>query len=116
MVHHSHDHDAEAHGHTHGVIDPTIATTSRGIWAIKWSFVVLALTAAIQVVIVIMSGSVALLADTVHNVGDTLTAVPLWVAFLFARRPPKYNTGDCALLDMLNDPNEQANLVSDHRQ
>lgn len=76
------------HGHTHGLIDPTIATTSRGIWAIKWSFVGLAATAAVQVVVVIFSGSVALLADTIHNVGDALTAVPLWIAFLFARRRP----------------------------
>ena len=83
-----HSHDGDEHAHTHGVIDPTIATTSRGIWAIKWSFVGLAITAGIQVVIVVLSGSVALLADTVHNVGDALTAVPLWVAFLFARRPP----------------------------
>ena len=44
---HDHDHgDAKAHGHTHGVIDATIASTDRGIWAIKWSFVILAITAA----------------------------------------------------------------------
>lgn len=43
---HGHDHGDGGHGHTHGVIDPTIATTTRGIWAIKWSFVVLAITAA----------------------------------------------------------------------
>lgn len=76
------------HGHTHGVIDATIATTSRGIWAIKWSFVLLALTAAAQIVIVLISGSVALLADTIHNVGDAVTAIPLWVAFMLARRKP----------------------------
>ena len=84
---HSHGGD-EGHGHTHGVVDPTIATTSRGIWAIKWSFVGLALTAIAQVIVVVLSGSVALLADTIHNVGDALTAVPLWIAFLFARRAP----------------------------
>ena len=76
------------HGHTHGVIDPTIATTARGIWAIKWSFVLLALTAAAQLVVVVVSGSVALLADTIHNVGDAVTAIPLWVAFMLARRKP----------------------------
>lgn len=87
--HHGHDHgDAGKHGHTHGVIDPTIATTERGIWAIKWSFIILGLTAALQLVIVLLSGSVALLADTIHNVGDAATAVPLWIAFLFARRKP----------------------------
>ncbi|MER9434766.1 cation diffusion facilitator family transporter [Mesorhizobium sp. M0618] len=85
---HGHDHGDGGHGHTHGVIDPTIATTTRGIWAIKWSFVVLAITAALQLVIVLLSGSVALLADTIHNVGDAVTAIPLWIAFLLARRKP----------------------------
>jgi len=87
---HSHDHSGQGghHGHTHGVVDPTIATTERGIWAIKWSFVILAVTAALQFAVVIASGSVALLADTIHNVGDAVTAVPLWIAFAFARRKP----------------------------
>ncbi|MER8563165.1 cation diffusion facilitator family transporter [Mesorhizobium sp. M0578] len=87
---HGHDHgDGDGgHGHTHGVIDPTIATTTRGIWAIKWSFVVLAVTAALQLVVVFLSGSVALLADTIHNVGDAVTAIPLWIAFMLVRRRP----------------------------
>lgn len=83
---HGHDHGEEGHAHTHGVIDPTITTTARGIWAIKWSFVILAATAVMQIVVVILSSSVALLADTIHNVGDAATAIPLWIAFLFARR------------------------------
>jgi cation diffusion facilitator family transporter len=82
-----HSHDG-GHGHTHGVIDATIATTDRGIWAIKWSFIILAITAAFQVVVVIFSGSLALLADTIHNVGDATTAIPLWIAFVLARRKP----------------------------
>ena len=53
---------------------------------LKWSFVILGVTAALQLGIVVLSGSVALLADTIHNVGDAATAVPLWIAFLFARR------------------------------
>jgi cation diffusion facilitator family transporter len=85
--HHDHDHGSH-HGHTHGVIDPTIATTARGIWAIKWSFVILGITAVLQMVVVAVSGSVALLADTIHNVGDATTAIPLWIAFLLARRKP----------------------------
>jgi cation diffusion facilitator family transporter len=85
---HGHRHDGGGHGHTHGVIDPTIATTARGIWAIKWSFVVLAITAALQLLVVVFSGSVALLADTIHNVGDAATAIPLWIAFALARRKP----------------------------
>ena len=83
----AHDHGG-AHGHTHGVMDATIATTARGIWAIKWSFVILAITAAAQILVVLMSGSVALLADAIHNVGDAGTAIPLWVAFVLARRKP----------------------------
>lgn len=69
-------------------MDATIASTSRGIWAIKWSFVGLMITAVFQVFVVALSGSVALLADTIHNFGDAVTAVPLWIAFLFARRKP----------------------------
>ncbi len=87
--HHGHDHGhGHGHGHTHGVVDATIASTSRGIWAIKWSFVGLMITAVFQVIVVALSGSVALLADTIHNFGDAVTAVPLWIAFLFARRKP----------------------------
>ena len=84
---HPHGHDAR-HGHTHGVVDPTIATTDRGIWAIKWSFVILAITAVLQFAVVVVTGSVALLADTIHNIGDAVTAVPLWIAFRLARRRP----------------------------
>src|SRR5215475_14096917 len=87
---HGHGHGGHAsaheHGHTHGVVDPVLATTARGIWAIKWSFVILGVTAVLQLGIVVLSGSVALLADTLHNLGDAATAVPLWVAFLFVRR------------------------------
>ena len=87
--HGGHGHgEGGGHGHTHGVVDPTIATTTRGIWAIKWSFVMLAATAAMQIVIVWFSGSVALLADTIHNIGDAATAIPLWIAFILARRKP----------------------------
>jgi cation diffusion facilitator family transporter len=82
---HGHDH---AHGHTHGVVDPTIATTDRGIWAIKWSFLILAATAVLQLIVVFVSHSVALIADTIHNIADAGTAIPLWVAFALARRKP----------------------------
>lgn len=85
---HGHDHGAGGHGHTHGVIDPSLTTSDQGIWAIKWSFVILAITAALQLVVVVASGSVALLADTIHNIGDATTAIPLWIAFVLARRKP----------------------------
>jgi len=96
MTHHDHDHSHgshhhghdQGHGHTHGTVDPALLSTAQGISAVKWSLVLLAITAAIQIVVVVLTGSVALLADTVHNVGDALTAVPLWIAFSFARRTP----------------------------
>ena len=86
---HGHDH-THGHGpdHTHGVVDPSIATTERGIWAVKWSFVGLMATAIMQVFVVWLSGSVALLADTIHNFGDASTAIPLWIAFSLARLRP----------------------------
>jgi cation diffusion facilitator family transporter len=83
--HHGHD---RHHGHTHGVVDPSIVSTDRGLWALKWSFVGLMVTALFQVVVVVLSGSVALLADTIHNFGDAATAIPLGIAFWLARRPP----------------------------
>ncbi|MBI3583364.1 MAG: cation transporter [Nitrospinae bacterium] len=83
-----HNHRHDAHVHTHGVIDPSIFTTQQGIWAIKWSFFGLLATALFQVVIVLLSGSVALLADTIHNFGDAATAIPLWIAFTLVRRKP----------------------------
>jgi len=86
---HGHDDDhAAEHGHTHGIIDPSITTSERGLWALKWSFAGLAVTAALQLVVVFISGSVALLADTIHNFGDAATAIPLAIAFWFARKTP----------------------------
>jgi len=67
------------------MVDPSIATSERGMWAVKWSFLGLFVTALLQVVVVALSGSVALLSDTIHNFGDALTAVPLWVAFALSR-------------------------------
>jgi len=81
-------HVEEAHGHTHGAIDPALFTTQRGMWAVKWSFIGLAATALFQVLIVWFTGSVALLADTIHNLGDALTAIPLWIAFRLSQRKP----------------------------
>ncbi len=65
--------------------DPSIVATGRGLWALKWSVAGLLGTALIQLVIVLLSGSVALLADTIHNFADAATAIPLGVAFAFAR-------------------------------
>jgi len=79
---HKHSH------HSHGAFDPRIVTSKRGIWAIKWSFIGLLLTALLQIVVVVLSNSVALLADTIHNLGDAATAIPLGIAFAFARLKP----------------------------
>jgi len=88
--HHPHFHslDQSGHAHTHGGVDPEIAASDRGLWAVKWSFVGLMITALLQVGVVALSGSVALLADTIHNFADAATAIPLGLAFWLARRPP----------------------------
>lgn len=80
--------DTGNHEHSHGSIDPSIVSTNKGIWAVKWSFIILMITFLIQAIIVMYTGSVALLADTIHNLGDAVTAIPLGIAFLFALRKP----------------------------
>ena len=76
------------HAHTHGVINPELFSTDRGLYAVKWSFAGLAATALFQVAIYWVSGSVALLADTIHNFGDAATAIPLGLAFVLSRKKP----------------------------
>jgi len=83
-----HNHRNSAQVLTHGAIDPSILTSRRGIWAIKWSFFGLTGTALFQLAIVSLSGSVALFADTIHNIGDAATAIPLWIAFRLGVRKP----------------------------
>ena len=82
---HSHDHGDDhehAHGHTHGLVDPSIVRSRAGVRAVALSLGVLGLTAAAQTVLYLLTDSVALLADLIHNVGDALTAVPLAIAFI----------------------------------
>lgn len=67
-------------------VDAQLESSQRGIWALKVSLLGLAATAAFQVIVYLVSGSVALLADTIHNFSDALTAVPLWIAFVLGRR------------------------------
>jgi cation diffusion facilitator family transporter len=80
-----HHHEHRNHAHTHGAVDPSIATSECGIWAVKWSFIGLFGTALVQIIVVLLSGSVGLLSDTIHNFGDAATAVPLWIAFALTR-------------------------------
>ncbi len=74
--------------HTHGTIDPSITTSDKGLWALKWSMVGFIITSGIQFLIVLFSGSVALLTDAIHNFGDAGTAIPLWFAFQVSKRKP----------------------------
>lgn len=93
---HTHDHGTGPLGwlrgtfaHSHSIEDKTDAaleSNARGIWALKWSLVGLGATALFQVIIVLISGSVSLLADTIHNFGDATTSLPLWLAFALTRR------------------------------
>jgi cation diffusion facilitator family transporter len=76
---HPHDH---GHGHSHGLVDASIVRSRDGVRTVAISLVVLGLTACAQVAIFTLTGSVALLADLIHNFGDALTAVPLGIAFI----------------------------------
>jgi cation diffusion facilitator family transporter len=69
------------HAHSHGLVDESITRSREGVRAVSLALLVLALTAAAQALIFVASGSVALLADLIHNVGDASTAIPLGVAF-----------------------------------
>lgn len=99
----SHDHDHD-HDHASGLrgvlmgwlaphshdsadsVDSALEGSAQGIRAVKVSLLVMAATAALQLLVVLLSGSVALFADTVHNFSDALTAVPLWIAYALSRR------------------------------
>jgi len=83
--HHDHAHDDHrhhGHGHAHGMVDPAIARSREGVRAVSVSLAILAAAALAQTFIFAASGSVALLADVIHNYGDALTALPLGVAFV----------------------------------
>ena len=72
---------AHDHGHSHGFVDRSIVRSHAGVQAVAISLGVLGLTAALQAIVFAASGSVALLADLIHNAGDALTAIPLGIAF-----------------------------------
>ncbi|GAB2458678.1 cation diffusion facilitator family transporter [Nocardioides hungaricus] len=96
---HGHPHRSGISGLLHAVVRPhshdaadsvdsALESSREGIRALKISLVALGVTALAQLGVVLVTGSVALLADTVHNFSDALTAVPLWIAFALARRSP----------------------------
>ena len=74
----AHGHD---HGHSHGLVDPSIKRSRAGLTAVGWALLVLAITALAQTAVFMASGSIALLADLIHNFGDAATAIPLAIAF-----------------------------------
>jgi len=76
-----HRHAVDSHGHSHGLVDDSIKRSREGVRAVSLALLVLGLTAAAQLLVFVASGSVALLADLIHNVGDASTAIPLGVAF-----------------------------------
>ena len=86
--HHAHDHHGHhrlhdgGHDHSHGLIDPSIVRSREGVKAVALSLGLLGVAALAQTLIFVASGSVALLADLIHNFGDAMTAIPLGVAFL----------------------------------
>lgn len=92
-----HDH-AHWHGHSHGLIDRTILRSRDGVRTVAISLAVLGATAAVQALILVASGSVALLADVIHNFGDALTAVPLGIAFLLRSHRGEKLAGMCVVL------------------
>ncbi len=94
---HGHEHPSGLRGllggffapHSHDAadsVDSALESSADGIRAVKVSLVVLLVTALVQALLVVLTGSVALLADTIHNLADALTAVPLWIAFVLGRR------------------------------
>ena len=76
---HGHDH---AGGHSHGLVARSIVSSRAGLRAVSWSLLVLLITALVQLAVFVLTDSIALLADLIHNFGDALTAVPLGIAFL----------------------------------
>jgi Co/Zn/Cd efflux system component len=78
---HGHSHGAGEHGHSHGLADRSIVRSRDGVNTVTISLVVLGIATLLQLAIFLVSGSVALLADLVHNFGDALTAIPLGIAF-----------------------------------
>jgi len=81
MTAHEHAGAHHRHGHSHGLVDASIKRSGAGLRAVALALAVLALTAAAQAAIFAASGSIALLADLIHNAGDAATAIPLGIAF-----------------------------------
>jgi len=79
-------HDDHEHDHSHGLVDPSIVRSRAGVRAVSLSLAVLLVTSVVQLAVFLLSGSVALLTDVIHNGGDALTAIPLGIAFFLRSR------------------------------
>jgi cation diffusion facilitator family transporter len=89
---------AHRHGHSHGLVDDEIKRSREGVRAVLVSLAVLGVAATLQTLVFVLSGSVALLADVIHNFGDALTAVPLGTAFLMRSRRAEEMAGLAVVL------------------
>jgi cation diffusion facilitator family transporter len=87
--------------HSHGLVDPSIARSRAGLRVVGLSLAVLSVTALVQAAIYVATGSVALLADLIHNAGDALTAVPLGAAFLLRSDRAERGAGFAVVLTIL---------------
>jgi len=92
---------AHGHGHSHGLVDRSITRSRAGLRVVLVSLAILAATAAVQAAIYVATGSIALLADLVHNAGDALTAVPLGAAFLLRSPRAERAAGYLVVLTIL---------------
>ena len=81
------------HDHSHGLVDAAVKRSHEGVRAVLLALAVLGATAAVQTVIFVASGSVALLADLIHNFGDALTAIPLGIAFVLRSERAEQRAG-----------------------
>lgn len=97
MTAHSHWH-AHGHGHSHGLVDPSIKRSREGIRAVALALLVLGATALAQTIVFVASGSVALLADLIHNFGDAATAIPLGIAFALRSAAAEHVAGLAVVL------------------
>jgi cation diffusion facilitator family transporter len=88
--HRAHDH---GHGHSHGLVDDSIKRSREGVRAVALALAILGTTAAVQALVFALSGSLALLADLIHNGGDALTAIPLGIAFALRSERAERNSG-----------------------
>jgi len=96
-----HDHGHAGSGHSHGLVDPSIKRSRAGLRVVAVSLALLAITAIAQAAIYIATGSVALLADLIHNAGDALTAVPLAAAFMLRSERAERCAGIAVVLTIL---------------